>query len=315
VYFYIKLTIFGKKLKLNKMIVYVDSMKLLITGSSGQVGSYLVEHYRRKREKVIGIDLKPSPTTTAVVDIRDYTTIKNLGKGVDLVIHCAGQIEVGKSIEHPIDDAETNILGTLNVLRMCIHSNVKRFIYYSSAAIFGNPMYLPIDEAHPTNPVSPYGVSKLTGEKYTILYHKLYGLNTTVIRPFNIYSPRIDCPSVIVKFVSLHKKNKCLSIFGDGTQTRDYISVHDVVSFTDIVLQTEESIGEIFNCGTGIRTSVNEIVEIISKISNRNAKVEHLTPREGEIKDSYTSTGKSEKLGFKPGLDVYRGIKEVWEKL
>ena len=180
-------------------------MRVLITGSSGLIGSCLYEKLSSDYE-VFGLDLKRSPCTNVVGDILDYDLVKRLVGKVDIVVHCAAQTSVDKSIRDPLFDAQNNIIGTLNLLEAARRSKqLKLFIYLSSAAVYGYPKYVPIDEDHPCKPVSPYGVSKLVGEFYARVFNELYGVPTVCVRPFNVYGKNQDPNSpysgVISKFL------------------------------------------------------------------------------------------------------------------
>ncbi|RLG27636.1 epimerase, partial [Methanosarcinales archaeon] len=207
-------------------------MKILVTGGLGHLGTCLAERLSRGYEVTVldncSNHLENYELSDAIRvlkgDIRDYDTVKKALKNTDFIIHAAAQIDVERSIRDPIFDADNNINGALNLLEAARkHNNIKKFIYFSSAAIYGMPTYIPIDEKHPTDPISPYGLSKLTGERYSLLYHKLYNLPVVCIRPFNIYSERQnpDNPysGVISKFIKQIQLDQPLTIFGDGEQT------------------------------------------------------------------------------------------------
>jgi len=235
--------------------------KILITGGLGQVGSYLVDRLHNTAAITI-LDNYSSTTRESVPD--GVTIVRGDVQGArarelvmenDIVIHTAAQISVEASMQDPKFDASNNILGTLNLLEAARQTNLSKFIYFSSAAVYGNPEYLPIDEAHPQQPMSPYGASKISGEKYCTMYHKAIGIPTVCLRPFNIYSPRQN-PSnpysgVISKFIERVKNKQSPMIFGDGAQTRDFVSVHDIVDMVLIAIKNEKAEGDIFNVGTG----------------------------------------------------------------
>ena len=174
--------------------------QILITGGLCQVGSYLTEELSKGgHNRVTVMDnfssnikdfVAPQDVTVVEGDILDKGLVDKLVSENDVIIHTAAQVSVVNSIENPIYDAEINISGTLNLLNAARKCDIRRFIYISSATVYGNPQYLPIDEKHPTNPMSPYGLSKLAGERYAMLFHSLYRLPVVCLRPFNIYSPR-----------------------------------------------------------------------------------------------------------------------------
>jgi UDP-glucose 4-epimerase len=238
-------------------------------------------------------------------------------QNADAVIHCAAQIYVSRSIEDPLFDAQNNVIGTLNLLNAARKADIKRFIYFSSAATYGDPARLPVDESHPQEPLSPYGASKLAGEKYTLMFHRAYGLPSTVIRPFNIYSPRQD-PSnpysgVISKFMDNVSKGKPPVIFGDGSATRDFVSVHDVVGMVMLMLEKPDAVGRAFNCGTGTKTRIDELAETVIKLCGKNfVKSEFLPMRPGDIKDSYADISLAKKmLGYTPKVTLAKGLKDI----
>ena len=234
-------------------------MKILVTGASGQIGSYVLERFADKHDTA-GVDLKPCPIKDLkdlVVqgDLRNYEFVRKIVKDVDAVIHLAAQVSVENSWNDPVYDAENNVIATINLLKACSDYGADRFVYISSAAVYGNPRYVPIDEEHPKEPISPYGVSKLAGEYYCRVFSDR--IHTIIVRPFNVFSARMD-PSnpysgVIAKFIHRVKKGLPPVIYGDGKQTRDFVHVRDVVDFVEIALKRGEN-GEAYNVGTGRET-------------------------------------------------------------
>jgi UDP-glucose 4-epimerase len=294
-------------------------MSILITGGLGQVGSYLTEELLKKKINQITVldnyssNIKnftlPEAVNIVKGDILDRNLTDELVSDSDIIIHSAAQVSVVNSIENPVHDAEVNILGTINLLNAAKKSNIKRFIYISSAAVYGKPEYLPIDEKHPTNPLSPYGLSKLTGEKYAMMFHVLYGLPVVCLRPFNIYSPRQNPNSpysgVITKFIERERLGKPPVIFGDGNQTRDFVSVHDVVDVVIKCTEREEAVGEVFNVGTGVATTINELAKLCSEM-----EPEYQAARSGDISESYADISKLRALlGYEPRYRLENGIK------
>jgi UDP-glucose 4-epimerase len=253
-------------------------------------------------------------------DIRDSGLVNILVGQADIVIHCAAQISVSRSMEDPVFDANNNVMGTLNLLNAARRSSIKRFVYFSSAAVYGDPIHLPVDELHPQNPMSPYGASKLSGEKYALMFNKAYGLPAAALRPFNIYSPRQD-PSnpysgVISKFIDNVRHDKPPVIFGDGTATRDFVSVHDVVDLVMLMLEKDAAIGKVFNCGTGNVTSIGELAETIVALYGKSLKPAYEPERPGDIKDSYADISLAKSvLGYQPRVSLQDGLKEIIEHI
>ncbi len=283
-------------------------MHVLITGGLGQVGSYLTEELVKHNQITILDNFSSNikdfavPDDVIIVegDILDRELVNELVSKNDIIIHAAAQVSVVNSIENPVRDAKNNILGTLTLLNAARMNKIKKFIYFSSAAVYGNPQYLPIDEKHPTNPMSPYGLSKLTGENYTMMFHSLYGIPAVCFRPFNIYSERQNPNSpysgVITKFNERAKAGLPPIIFGDGNQTRDFVSVYDVVDVVIKSIDNDDAIGEVFNIGTGIATTVNQLARLCSRM-----EPEYYTEKSGDIRDSYANITKAKKiLGYKP---------------
>jgi UDP-glucose 4-epimerase len=296
--------------------------KILISGSSGQVGSCLVEHFS-KRYNVVGLDVKKSgipevDRITTLGDIRDKDIVNKLVKDVDAVIHTAAQLNIKRSLENPILDADINIMGTLNLLDAARkNKNISKFVYLSSSVVYGNAEYLPIDENHPLNPVSAYGLSKLTGEKYCFLFNKVFGLPIVCIRPFNIYGnredPKSSYVSIVSKFVDMVRNNKPLIIYGDGKQMRDLVHVKDVASFIEIVLERAETVGEVYNLGSGKPVAVLDIAKLVLRMNGKDEKgnIVYKKEEEGKIEHSYADIKKSLKIGYKPKITIGQGINEI----
>ena len=296
--------------------------KILITGGLGQVGSYLVDKLYNTAEVTV-LDNYSSTTRESVPDgvtiVNDDILSKRARELVtqnDVVIHTAAQISVSCSMDDPLFDLNNNVFGTLNLLEAARSSNVylNKFIYFSSAAVYGNPEYLPIDEAHPQNPLSPYGASKLSGEKYCTMYHKAFDVPTVCIRPFNIYSPRQD-PSnpysgVISKFIERVKNNQSPIIFGDGTQTRDFVSVHDIVDMVLLAIDNKKAEGEVFNVGTGVTTTITELAQNIIDIHGADLDIEFADSMPGDIKHSSSDISKARSIGYEPKIKLRDGLGE-----
>ena len=295
--------------------------KVLVTGSSGQLGSFACELLVKSND-VVGLDIRPQPheqlkEISTLGDITKPTDVRKAVRGVDAVVHCAAQVSVEKSTQDPISDSKTNVLGTVNLLHESAHAGVKRFIYVSSAAVFGPPKHIPIDEDHPTQPMSNYGASKLAGEKYTLAYARTSAMEVVSVRPFNFYSTRADPESpysgVITKFVSRLKAGRPPVIEGDGKQTRDFIHARDVVEMLVLVLNKKGVNGEVFNCGSGVSTSILELANRAIAVSGHRLKPEFTSPRVGDIRDSLSDNAKAWKLlGFRPKISLDDGLAELF---
>lgn len=242
----------------------VKQLKVLVTGGAGFIGSHLVDRLIESGHQVVVVDNLSKGNCIFVHPkaqfILEDITAPRLGgifklEQPEVVFHEAAQIDVQTSVRKPQADAQVNIQGTINVLEACINSGVKKVIYASSAAAYGNPQYLGIDEQHPIDPLSPYGISKHTAEHYLKVYHQLHGLKYTVLRYANVYGPRQDIQGeggVVSIFINKLLRNQSLTIDGSGEQTRDFIYVHDVVRANLASLDYGDN--QIVNVGTGVKT-------------------------------------------------------------
>ncbi len=298
---------------------------VLITGGLGQVG-YFLYHSLKEQYKICMLDNEseskykpPSDVIYVKGDICD-DSIYELLPEIDYIIHCAAQISINKSVADPSFDAEVNIFGTLKLLDFAKNNKVKKFVYLSSAATIGHPHFLPITEDHPRNPISPYGLSKYIAEKYALLYSELYELDTIIVRPFNLYSTlqKENDPyaGVIYKFISTVLNDLPPSIEGDGEQTRDFIHTRDVADAIKLVLEKDVGSQQVFNIGSGKVISINELAELVVKISGKDLTPIHVAARKGDIKDSYCSIEKAKKiLGFIPSTKLEDGLVELYNHI
>lgn len=297
-------------------------MKIIVTGGAGFIGSNIVDDLIKLGHDVVIVDNFASGRKENInskakvynIDIRD----KELWKVFDeerpeVVYHHAAQIKVPYSIENPIEDIDINIIGSVNILECCRKYNIKKVIYPSSAAIFGQPRYLPIDEKHPLNMLSGYGVTKHTVEHYLYLYHELYGINYTIFRYANVYGPRQDASGeggVIAIFCDSLISNKNPYIFGDGSQTRDFVYVKDVVRANILALDSLDN--DIYNVATNEEVSIKQVLNLISSELNLEVSAEYGEERVGDIKNSYMTYEKINKISsWKPEYSIKDGIKET----
>ncbi|ACV24294.1 SDR family oxidoreductase [Methanocaldococcus fervens] len=299
---------------------------MLVTGGAGFIGSHIVDKLIENNYDVIILDnlttgnkANVNPKAEFVnADIRDKTLDEKINfKDVDVVFHQAAQINVRNSVENPMYDGDVNILGTINILEMMRKYDIDKIIFASSGgAVYGEPNYLPVDESHTINPLSPYGLSKYVGEEYIKLYNRLYGLEYAILRYANVYGERQDPKGeagVISIFIDRMLKNESPVIFGDGNQTRDFVYVGDVAKANLMALNWKN---EIVNIGTEKETSVNELFNIIKNEIGFKGNAIYGRAREGEVYRIYLDIKKAKSLGWRPEVDLKEGIKRVvdWMK-
>ncbi|MBL4932616.1 NAD-dependent epimerase/dehydratase family protein [Clostridium paridis] len=297
-------------------------MKILVTGGAGFIGSHIVDEYIENNHEVVVIDNMFHGKECNVnkkaklieIDIRDKDLWRVFEEEkFDVVCHQAAQISVPTSIEDPIEDAEINILGTISLLECCRKYDVKKVIYPASAAIFGEPKYLPIDENHPLNMQCGYGVTKHTVEHYLDVYNRLYGLNYTVFRYANVYGPRQDSNGeggVVAVFSEKFLSGQSPIIFGDGEQTRDFVYVKDVAKANLLALEALDN--GIYNVATNIEISVNKLIDVFNKLTGLELKAEYREKRFGDINNSYMSYEKiKNSSSWRPKYTLEDGLKET----
>lgn len=302
---------------------------ILVTGGAGFIGSHIVDRLAPENKVIVldnmftGQESNLAKSRDRITftrgDILDRPLVNKIVAGVDYVFHLAAHVGNIRSIKDPYFDMDVNIRGILNLLEACRNSKVKRFVYSSSGAIFGEAKYLPIDEDHPLNPESPYGVSKLAAEKYCFAYYKVYGVPAVALRYFNAYGPRQDTSeyaNAVSIFLSRTRAGKPLTIYGDGEQTRDFIFVDDIVNANILAATHPAAVGGIFNISTGTVYSINQLVKLIGKISGREIQFSHADPRAGEVRHSRANIDKAKKLlGYSPETDFQQGLRLTWQSL
>jgi len=301
---------------------------ILVTGGAGFIGSNLVDRLSLEN-RVIVLDNLSSGSAANLLkskdritltkgDILDRTLLRDIVAEVEYVFHLAANVGNVKSIENPTFDMEVNIQGTINLLEACLKSRIKRLVYSSSGAIFGEARYLPVDEDHPLHPESPYAVSKLAAEKYCFAFHKVHGLPITALRYFNAYGPRQGTSgyaNVIAIFFQRIREGKPFTVFGDGEQTRDFVFVGDIATANMLAATHPAAVGEIFNIATGQGSSVNQLVKIINKLSWQENRVIYADPRAGEVKHSRANIEKARRiLGYQPRVNLEEGLRLTWEE-
>ncbi|MBT3419256.1 MAG: NAD-dependent epimerase/dehydratase family protein [Candidatus Magasanikbacteria bacterium] len=295
--------------------------RALVTGGAGFIGSHLTDHLISLGHDVIVLDnlllgkreFVNEKATFHEGDIRDLPLLKELCKGVDVVFHLAADPRLPISIEDPSETHDVNVTGTLNVFIAAKDAGVKKVVFTSTCAVYGD-QELPIREDMVPVPKSPYGLHKLMGEQYAQLFHELYGLSTVSLRYFNVYGPRKTAeggyPMVIPIFLAQRQRNEAMTIVGDGEQTRDYVHVSDVVRANILAWESDVVDGQPCNIGSGEQVSVNAISQFISGESV------HIPERQGEMRFIESdSTRAKDLLSWEPTMPFLEGLaslKQEW---
>lgn len=301
-------------------------MKALVTGGAGFIGSNVVSLLLAKRIDVKVLDnlstgykknLESMPVDFIEGDVRDTELVESATREVDMIFHLAASIGNVKSLNNPREDSEINVLGTLNILEAARKAKVGRIIYSSSAAIFGELITMPIDEGHPQNPDSPYGVSKLAAEKYMLCFGKLYGMTVICLRYFNVYgvNQRYDAyGNVIPIFADRLITGEPLIIYGDGEQTRDFVNVKNV-AMANYLAATMAKESAVYNMGSGTNITINELARLVQEASGITAtSIVHAPPRPAEVRHCRADiTRANEDFGFSPDSDIRTGLKEYFD--
>jgi UDP-glucose 4-epimerase len=306
----------------------MKNKNIVVTGGAGFIGSNLTRNLANDNN-VIVIDDLSSGKIKNIQDlinenkiefirgsITDLDLLQNSFKNVDYVFHQAALASVPQSFDNPIKTNNINVSGTVNVFLASQNNNVKKVVWASSCAVYGDSTDLPLKETGSTNPLSPYAATKLMGEFYANLFSKVYNLPIVSLRYFNVYGPRQnpygDYAAVIPIFITKVLEGKSITIYGDGKQTRDFIFVEDVIKANLFFAENMET--GVFNIGCGIQTNINEITEMIIKISNKNdIKILYEDERKGDIKLSFSDISKLKKSGFKPDYSLESGLKKTFD--
>lgn len=293
------------------------AIKVIVTGGAGFIGSNLTDKLIEKGYEVHVLDNLSGGRREHVnpqailheVDITDYDTIRPLFDGVDYVFHLAALPRVQYSIQYPRETNKANVVGTLKVLVSAKEAGVKKVIYSASSSAYGDQPVMPLVEDMPANPKSPYGLQKHIGELYCRVFSEIYGLSTVCLRYFNVYGPRQsdegDYALVIAKFLKQKKAGQPLTITGDGSQSRDFTSVHDIVRANILATEKETPNGEVINIGAGRNFTVNEVAKFIG------GETVYLPARLEPLASLADNTKAREILGWIPEVKLEDGIAEL----
>lgn len=310
-------------------------MKYLITGGAGFIGSTLANYLAKKGHEITIVDdlsmgtkknVKSGQINFIEGDVCDKKLIESILKNTqfDYVFLFAAIASVADSVERPLQTHKVNFQSVLEFLEAArkYQKKLKRIVFASSAAVFGDEETLPKYEESVIRPLTPYAIDKFSAEKYVLAYNNLYQLPTSAVRFFNVYGMNQNPNSVYSGVLSIITENfkkllaneeATFNMYGDGTQSRDFIFIEDVIQALILVAENEESKGQVYNVGTGINTSLNQIIEIFEDISCKELFVQYLNPRTGDINKSYADISKLKKIGFNPNYNVQEGIKKYFE--
>ena len=303
-------------------------MRYLVTGGAGFIGSNITRRIIANGDQAVVLDdfstgrqenLSGIEDQIKLIkgDIRDYKAVEAAVEGIDYVLHLAAVPSVPQSIANPRMTNEVNIGGTLNVLEASRQAGVKKLVFASSCAIYGDDPRLPKTEDMAAAPMSPYAIHKLTGEYYCKLYWELYHFPTVALRFFNIFGPHQDPASdyaaVIPKFITKLLAGKEPIVFGDGEQTRDFIFIDNCVSANLLAATNEKMVGDCFHVASGRKYSLNQLLDSLQRIIGTDLKPEYAEAKEGDIKHSYASIEKSLAAGYKVGVSFEEGLKRTVE--
>jgi nucleoside-diphosphate-sugar epimerase len=304
-------------------------MRYLVTGGAGFIGSNIVDELVRRGHHVVVLDDLSAGKESNLAAVRekidfsrgsitDLTAVKTAAEGADYVIHLAARTSVPRSVKDPIESNHVNIDGTLNVLVAARDAKVRRFVYAASSAAYGETPTLPKVEAMPAAPISPYGVTKYVGELYAQVFGTNYGLENVCVRYFNVFGPRQDPSSeysgVLSRFMLAVLEGNPPVVYGDGEQTRDFTFIDNIVDETLRACEATEASGRVFNGGTGVRITLNQVLQELEKIVGRTVAARYEPPRNGDIRDSQADISLARTiLGYKPKVQFAEGLRRTWE--
>jgi UDP-glucose 4-epimerase len=299
----------------------------LITGGGGFIGSNIVRALVERSQQVRVLDnfatgrrqnLLELESKIELIegDIREQAVAERAVKGVDYVLHQAALGSVPRSVQDPITSNEVNVNGTLNLLWAAKKAHVKRFVTASSSSVYGNTPQLPKEENMMPNPISPYAVSKLASERYTLSFNAVYGLQTVALRYFNVFGPKQDPASqyaaVIPRFITAIMNGSTPIVYGDGEQSRDFTYIDNVVQANLLACTALEAPGQFMNIACGDRYSLNTLLQLIAEIMGKKVRPIYETERPGDVKHSLASIERAKNiLGFLPTINFREGLKRT----
>jgi UDP-glucose 4-epimerase len=311
-------------------VMNLKNKKILLIGGAGNIGSHLAELLHEKeasltimdnfvRGKTENISALEGKVEIIEGDIRDTKAIQDAVKNQEFVFLLAS-VWLLECLNNPRLSLDVNVTGTFNVLEACHEAKIQKLIFSSSASVFGDPSYVPVDENHPFNTNSAYGASKVSGEQYCELFHQRYGLSYVALRYFNVYGPRQDIKGaftqILPKWADAIEKDEPITIYGDGEQTMDMIFVRDVAQSNICALESSVNSG-CYNIGTGVETSVNKLAEVLMSLMKKKVEIKHVPQDLNLVRRRLCSIEKSKKdLNFVAKTSLEDGLKAFlsWRK-
>ncbi|MFX1375584.1 MAG: GDP-mannose 4,6-dehydratase [Promethearchaeota archaeon] len=313
----------------------LKNKNILITGGAGFIGTHLFEaliqesnyiviidnfnqcYYSGKEENLAGV-------TQSYEVLKDYNIIKGdlldkslyskITDDIDIIFHLAAHAGVQYSMLNAEKVTRNNIDSFVNLLEFAVKKEIKKLVYASSSTVYGNPVYTPVDENHPKNPICPYGLSKLCGEIYADYYFREFSLPITSLRFYSVYGPRGRPDMVVGKFFNLVLQNKELIIYGDGEQLRDFTYVSDIINGLILASEKRESSGQVFNLGKSNPISINQLVEQIYDLANKPKNLKHSEKQKGDMEITYADISKATKvLNYHPQITIDEGLRKTYE--
>jgi nucleoside-diphosphate-sugar epimerase len=305
--------------------------KYLVTGGGGFIGSHVVDELLAHGHAVKVLDNFATGRRQNIAhfaadielvegDVRSYERANTAVRDVDVVIHLAALPSVPRSVQDPLTTTEVNVTGTLNVLLAARDQEVRRVVVASSSSVYGANDFLPKHEELIPHPISPYGVSKLAAEQFAMAFNSVYGLETVALRYFNVFGPRQDPDSqysgVIALFLRLASEGGQVTVCGDGTQTRDFTYVSNVVDATLLAAEAPQASGSVLNIGCGASYSVLDLIAAVEKATGRSLQPRFGPPRPGDVKHSFANIDRARaRLGYEPAVQFGSGVVRTYESI